>query len=342
MTTCNRSYYQTASNLGVIYAKRQGGKEKSSNAYSFGFNGQLKDNEVYGEGNGYTAEFWEYDPRIGRRWNLDPINQVSISNYACFANSPIYFKDSRGNTWDPESQESADAYNKDLDNRISNVESKIESITTELAAIDPASKKFTKLNDQLKNLNDRLIELNIASMEFSVLSQSDQVYSLLPKVKIDHGVLGFPEDEGMIYLGEEGNVIAEYAHGNPAAKGHEIKHLYQYEIGRVSLNEGGAGGAIYDATDEVEAYNRDAVFDGDITSPMIRLTTADIVSHSVYSHLPQVSLTIDTRYNDVYKFNSQYFPFGISVPIEAPNGTYRELHLKDGGRKTYDHFSTTY
>ena len=34
-------------------------KNSDAERYEFGFNGQLKDNEIYGEGNAYTAEFWE-------------------------------------------------------------------------------------------------------------------------------------------------------------------------------------------------------------------------------------------------------------------------------------------
>jgi RHS repeat-associated protein len=62
----------------------------------FGFNGQEKDNEVYGEGNSYTAAFWEYDPRIGRRWNIDPIMKEYESPYATYSNNPIYFVDPSG------------------------------------------------------------------------------------------------------------------------------------------------------------------------------------------------------------------------------------------------------
>lgn len=64
--------------------------------YRFGFNGQMKDNEVYGEGNSYTAEYWQYDPRLGRRWNIDPKPQISISDYATFRNSPILYNDVKG------------------------------------------------------------------------------------------------------------------------------------------------------------------------------------------------------------------------------------------------------
>ena len=44
--------------------------------YRFGFNGQEKDDEIFGStGTSYTAEFWQYDARIGRRWNVDPVDK---------------------------------------------------------------------------------------------------------------------------------------------------------------------------------------------------------------------------------------------------------------------------
>lgn len=61
-----------------------------------GYNGQMKTDEVYGKGNLNTAKFWEYDTRIGRRWNLDPVDQISISNYAVNSLNPIWFKDPLG------------------------------------------------------------------------------------------------------------------------------------------------------------------------------------------------------------------------------------------------------
>ena len=66
--------------------------------YRFHFNGQEKDDQVSGTGNILSATFWEYDSRLGRRWNLDPKPTIGISDYACFANSPIYFKDVNGDT----------------------------------------------------------------------------------------------------------------------------------------------------------------------------------------------------------------------------------------------------
>jgi len=68
----------------------------SSNGYRFGFGGQEKDDEISGNGNSYTAEFWEYDARLGRRWNRDPVVKVWESPYAAFANNPIYYNDPNG------------------------------------------------------------------------------------------------------------------------------------------------------------------------------------------------------------------------------------------------------
>ena len=70
--------------------------------YRYGFNGQEKTDEIAGEGNHYTAQYWEMDPRLGRRWNLDPKPQISISDYAIFRNNPIGFTDVLGDSsvWD--------------------------------------------------------------------------------------------------------------------------------------------------------------------------------------------------------------------------------------------------
>ena len=66
------------------------------NSYRFGLNGQEKTKEL-GE-NFYEARYWEYDARIGRRWNRDPKPSVDISPYATFANNPLCYSDPFGDT----------------------------------------------------------------------------------------------------------------------------------------------------------------------------------------------------------------------------------------------------
>jgi len=63
--------------------------------YRFGgAGGQEKDDEIFI--GAYTAEYWEYDSRLGRRWNVDPITYAWQSSYAVFNNNPIFFIDPLG------------------------------------------------------------------------------------------------------------------------------------------------------------------------------------------------------------------------------------------------------
>ena len=54
------------------------------------------DNEIAGDKNVYTAPFWQYDSRIGRRWNVDPVVKPFESPYACFNSNPILYADPDG------------------------------------------------------------------------------------------------------------------------------------------------------------------------------------------------------------------------------------------------------
>ena len=70
---------------------RSGGED-----YRHGFNGMERDDDISGDGNSYTAQFWEYDTRLGRRWNVDPIQKPWASNYATLGCSPLIATDPLG------------------------------------------------------------------------------------------------------------------------------------------------------------------------------------------------------------------------------------------------------
>lgn len=69
----------------------------TTNNYRYSMNGQEKDDEIYGTGNSYTAEYWQYDSRLGRRWNVDPVVKSYESPYATFANNQVWFTVPFGN-----------------------------------------------------------------------------------------------------------------------------------------------------------------------------------------------------------------------------------------------------
>jgi len=66
------------------------GRNYSSNSYNYGFQGQLKDDEINGAtGTNYAFEYRMHDPRIGRFWSVDPLS----SKYP--HNSPYAFSENR-------------------------------------------------------------------------------------------------------------------------------------------------------------------------------------------------------------------------------------------------------
>ena len=82
------------------FGMAMGERTFSNESYRYGFNGQEQSDELDENGNSYTAEFWQYDARIGRRWNVDPIDKPWESSYATFSNNPIIFTDLLGLTAD--------------------------------------------------------------------------------------------------------------------------------------------------------------------------------------------------------------------------------------------------
>ncbi|MCB9059858.1 MAG: hypothetical protein H6627_14930 [Calditrichae bacterium] len=70
----------------------------AANSYRYGFNGQEKSLEIDQDGASMTAEFWQYDARIGRRWNVDPVIKDWESPYSTFSNNPILRVDPNGDS----------------------------------------------------------------------------------------------------------------------------------------------------------------------------------------------------------------------------------------------------
>jgi len=81
---------------------------KLSGGYRYGFGGQ-EHSEQNAQGI-YTAEWWEYDSRIGRRWNVDPIYKEFESPYVSFGDNPILIIDPNGDDGTPVTPKKSDYF----------------------------------------------------------------------------------------------------------------------------------------------------------------------------------------------------------------------------------------
>ncbi len=99
----NRIDIRYAANYYPFGAPMPGRSFSAGLAYRYGFNGHEKDDEVKGAGNHLSFGDYGYDPRIGRRWNIEPEFKKlpNLSSYVFASNSPISRLDADGN-WDVE------------------------------------------------------------------------------------------------------------------------------------------------------------------------------------------------------------------------------------------------
>ncbi len=72
-------------------------KNKILSCYVFGFNGQERDDETYGEGNAINFGERINDTRLGRWFSPDFVSNTSLSCYVFASNNPIVFVDPDGN-----------------------------------------------------------------------------------------------------------------------------------------------------------------------------------------------------------------------------------------------------
>src|SRR5690554_5846680 len=97
----NQGYYEPVITMKADYyafGMLQPGRFEGIDESRHLFNGMEHDGEVSGEGNSYTTEFRQYDPRLGRWKSLDPLMAQFPwqSPYVAFDNNPIFYTDPLG------------------------------------------------------------------------------------------------------------------------------------------------------------------------------------------------------------------------------------------------------
>jgi len=158
-------------------------KYSNGGSYRYGFNGQEKSNEI--NDNLTTAEFWEYDSRIVRRWNVDPKPTVAESPYLCFKGNPICFSDIRGDTARGVSKDDAKFLRDDI--------------------------KESLAGDNFKRVRD-LIKIDKDKKSISGISQGDLDIAL-------EGIKLSPDEKGLLNnivntINSKQVHLAEYKEGN--------------------------------------------------------------------------------------------------------------------------------
>ncbi|MDP2174277.1 MAG: hypothetical protein Q8K70_00055 [Bacteroidota bacterium] len=234
--------------------------------YRFGFNTQEKDDEIAGVGNIYTAEYWEYDSRLGRRWNLDPVDQVWMSNYSVLGNNPLFNNDIFGDRFQPgyskKQYRKQKRYTKSLINQYKNQLKSLEKdIKYDRRVLKDVNNKLLEEHENeyqnKKSILERsLNELNDALNELTIMNEDQNINFIIVKDKRDK------KDED-IYIGgtnkTKDGIVMTWDGSDRGILAHELKHGFQVIACEVGFNDDGSYKA-YDLKDEIDAYKRQIVY----------------------------------------------------------------------------------
>jgi len=196
------------------------GRSYEAGKYKYGFNTQEKDDEpersgaredhlrtktteqIYGEGNSTSAEFWQYDGRLGRRWNVDPVIKTWESSYATFANNPLIYIDINGddviNGWKDlrkNAEKKLTEKSAEIDNQYGtcNVKNKRKFIKS--GGTKDEWKTYKKLNSEKSSIASDLkllkkLEANTDKIISKFEAESPNLFALLKEgVKDANGVI---------------------------------------------------------------------------------------------------------------------------------------------------------
>jgi len=288
-----------------------------SNECRFGFNGQEKDQEIYNNQSTTTATFWEYDGRIGRRWNLDPKPQIFISDFACFGNNPLSFSDLLGDKFKKSSDEqTASTMKKDFKNKENKYKRSADKYGKKMdeAALNGDRKAEMEYLSKWEEADAGVKEMQQAQNEIDELGSSSEVFTfnrLSPISKI-----------GFVNKDNEGTIVINYL--NFSNKVHETKHAFQHIAGKLEFVDGGVKYA--DLTDEVEAYKRQfyySSFSMPSSSTIGKITSANDITTQWVKGI--YILKINGEKEPVYKDYSIYFRLDKSGAFSTENELIKRL-----------------
>ncbi|WP_375563379.1 RHS repeat-associated core domain-containing protein [Bernardetia sp. OM2101] len=286
----------------------------NTDEHRFQYNGKEKEESF---GLYWTDYGWRnMDTQLGRWHGIDGMAEkyISQSTYHYAGNNPVSNLDIDGNEFTDALRNLVDKVISELDsrikhkeNRVSKKENSINNTKGKLATAEAGSRrekrlerKLARQNNSLSRRKEKLNDVVSTSQEiiseFNTLEASSQVYDFKQNNSLDNkGLTGFDLNTGTV-------VIELTSSASVGLIAHELKHAYQFETGSFSVGReishiSSYFNLLYDRHDEVEAYERQAIFGGsayglhNLPSP-----TYDFLATGPYSYknIPEIQSAINS------------------------------------------------
>ncbi|HLO73032.1 MAG TPA: DUF6443 domain-containing protein [Flavobacterium sp.] len=263
-----------------------------TSTYNYKYNGKEYQDELGLNMYDYGARNYMAD--IGRWGSIDGKAEkyLSLSPYHYAGNNPVLYLDLDGNEFTESAWKWVNRLIADINSRQASNNKTIEEAKQTIA-----SGKFgwfqseKSLNNKIARLNNENAGLETTRGETATLAASSQVYDVVENSgNTERDALGNTTTVNQTTFNSDNNrVQLTVSSGTDLGLfSHELKHMYQFETGETTLgltkNNGGInliGNNLlfYDLSDEVQAYQRGALFGQreNINS------TSDVLTKGIYS-----------------------------------------------------------
>ena len=260
-----------------------------------------------------------YDPATGRWLSQDPLSEkyYGHSPYLFCAANPMRYVDPEGTYFTPKSIPYVQlivGYSFQQIGSLSDLSRRfLSTISAKTSLIETIQMRLTQ-NLLQSAINDYWSAIG----ELVTMAASDQGYNIIMSNVYNNGMTPdyirggsyFNMDTGLFDL-----VVP--SDGVPGLLAHELKHGYQFDIGALSSGHARTGKPFYDINDELEAYQRGALFGADMmnldelsSDPQYYLLQNRSASADQYPLIPSNRWQeISNQYQSVFRVNgSTYVP----------------------------------
>ncbi|MHC0446324.1 DUF6443 domain-containing protein [Flavobacterium sp. 3-218] len=249
-----KSHLETFNNLG------------NSTAQKYKYNNKELQDEL--GLNMYDYGWRNYDSALGRWMNIDNLAEkyVSTSPYHYAGNNPVLNLDIDGNEFTESAWRWVNRLIADINSRQEKNNRSIADYQSKISN-GGSDREIARWNRNINSLTTNNAELETTRGETATLAASSQVYNVIEDSNgTQSDAIGNTSTTNSTSFNfANGNIDISVSSGTSLGLfAHELKHAFQFETGNYSIGPALSGvpytNLFYDKNDEVEAYQRGALF----------------------------------------------------------------------------------